>query len=74
MLILGDSNGDGIVESIDATVVQRRVACMEQPYSYYTLMHGDVDASGALEIYDVTCLQRYMVNLPTPYRIGEAIA
>ena len=71
VLVLGDADGNGAVESIDAALVQRCIAYIDTPYSYYTLLHGNVDGNDDLDIYDVTCIQRYLADLPTDYAIGE---
>ena len=72
VLILGDADGNGFVETTDVTFIQRHLAYIATPYSIYTLSHGDVDGNG-LDIYDATCIRRYLVDLSTPYKIGKTI-
>lgn len=71
VLILGDADGNGAVESIDAALVQRSICRIDVPVSVYTLARANVDGSDYLDIYDVTCIQRYLAGLPTDYAIGE---
>ena len=68
---LGDADGNGYVESIDATLLQRRLANVPVYVSDDVLIHGDVDGSGIIEIVDATFVMRYLATLPTPYPIGE---
>ena len=72
--ILGDANGDGEVDSVDATVVQRAATMVQVPYSEEQLMQADIDGDGALTIVDATFIQRYCTKVATPYPIGEPIA
>ena len=71
VLILGDADGNGTVDTIDATTVQRMVAFIETPHDDVILARGDVDGNRKLEILDVSLLQRYLGNMSTPYPIGE---
>ena len=71
---IGDANGDGTVDDIDATIVQRYDAHFKVPYDMATLMNADVDGDGELTIVDATFIQRYAVGVPTPYAIGEFVA
>ena len=73
VLILGDADGNGAVESIDATCIQRYLAYIDVPVSDVTLLRGDVDGSGKLDIIDATYIRRYLANLTTPYDIGSKI-
>ena len=69
--ILGDADGNGDIESIDVTQIQRYLALMEVLIPESTLMHGDVDGNGELTPVDVTYIQRFMNEMTTPYPIGE---
>lgn len=71
--ILGDADGNGSVESIDVTLLQRAIALMDTPYSEQELLRGDADGNGAIEITDVTEIQRYLAGLNISYPIGEPI-
>lgn len=70
--ILGDVDGNGIVESIDLTYLQRAIAGLETPFSEAELMRGDIDGNGVLEITDATDIQHYLANLKTKFPIGKA--
>ena len=70
VLIRGDADGNGAVESIDTTLIQRRIAYIDTDYSDVTLMHGDVDDNGELEIIDVTAIQYYLAGFAVQYDIG----
>ena len=70
--ILGDANGDGEVDSVDATVVQRAATRIQVPYSEEQLMCADIDGDGSLTIVDATFIQRYDSRIAVPYPVGEA--
>ena len=72
--ILGDADGNGVIEVDDATYIQRVVAELPVPYPMETLMYGDVDGDGELTITDATLIQRYVAEMPVNYPIGEPIA
>ena len=61
----GDVNDDGVVDIIDATVLQRYFACMAELDEEH-LARGDYDRSGDTDIPDVTILQRYLVGMIDP--------
>ncbi len=69
---LGDANGDGEVDSVDATIVQRAATKIQVPYSEEQLMCADVDGDGSLTIVDATFIQRYDSKIAVPYPVGEA--
>lgn len=69
---LGDANGDGEVDSVDATVVQRAATRIQVPYSEEQLMCADIDGDGSLTIVDATFIQRYDSKIAVPYPVGEA--
>ena len=71
--LLGDANGDGEVDMVDATIVQRVATKISVPFSGEQLMHADIDADGALTSVDATFIQRHTTKLATPYKIGEPI-
>ena len=72
-ITLGDVDGNGEIESIDVTLIQRYLAGISIPYIKAELMSGDVDGSGDLELTDVTAIQYYLADLKTPYKIGKQI-
>ena len=59
--ILGDVDNNGVVESIDATWIQRYSVQMELPIPEENMVQGDVDGDGETNVYDVTFIQRYVV-------------
>lgn len=69
--VLGDANGDGDVDSVDATIIQRVCTMLKVPYTEEQLMCGDVDGDDNLTTVDATFIQRYATMLKTPYPIGE---
>ena len=71
--MLGDADGSGEVDIIDATIIQRHLSKMTVPYPEETLMNGDVDGDGELSVIDATFIQRFCAHMNTPYSIGEMI-
>ena len=71
--ILGDADGNGVIEVDDATYIQRVIAELPVPYPMETLMQGDVDGDGELTITDATLIQRYVAEMPVNYPIGAPI-
>lgn len=69
--ILGDADGNGIVNISDATVIQRHLTNISVSYPKETLMNADVNGDGVLTIIDATLIQRYVTKINTPYPIGE---
>lgn len=70
---LGDTDGNGEVDVIDATLIQRESAGLSANIPERSRMRGDVDGNGRLEIIDVAYIQRYLAGIETPYKIGEWI-
>ena len=69
--ILGDVNGDGEADTLDATLIQRYVTFVKVPYSDEVMMCGDTDGDGVLTVMDATFIQRYSTRIKVPYPIGE---
>lgn len=66
----GDSDGNGKINILDATLIQRVIADVQSDDDgMITLRAALIEDS--LSITDVTCLQRYFVGLETPCPIGE---
>ena len=68
--ILGDANGDGVVDSIDATLIQRYDAQMHVGDSF-DVNAADVNGDGEVDILDVTFIQRYLAGMNVKFPIGE---
>ena len=71
--ILGDVDGDGKSDIVDATIVQRVATNIKVSIPEEILMNGDVDSDGKLSITDATFIQRHATFVKTPYPIGEKI-
>ncbi len=66
---LGDADGSGEIDIIDATCIQRRCAMLPIKIEDRILMHGDIDGDG-LTIMDATMIQRHLSGAALPYPIG----
>lgn len=71
--LMGDADGNGAVDTVDATIVQRFATKISVPYSNEQLMCADIDGDGYVTVVDATFIQRYDSHVKTPYPIGEAI-
>ena len=70
--ILGDVNDDGVVDTIDATLVQRYDAQMSLPEGTI-IERGDVNNDGEVDIIDATLIQRYDAGMTVKFPIGEEV-
>ncbi len=70
--LLGDVNGDGTVDSVDATLTQRVDAGIISATADM-IRRGDVDGDGQLTIFDTTFIQRYLIGIKVSYPINQAI-
>ena len=73
VIILGDADGSGSVESIDTAILLRRIVYIEAPYDDVTISRGNVNGDLFIDVMDVTLIQRYLANIETPYNIGKRI-
>ena len=73
VIILGDADGSGSVESIDTAILLRRIVYIEAPYDDVTISRGNVNGDLFINVMDVTLIQRYLANIETPYDIGKRI-
>ncbi len=73
VIILGDVDGSGSVESIDTAILLRRIVYIETPYDDVTISRGNVNGDLFINVMDVTLIQRYLANIETPYDIGKRI-
>ena len=71
-LIRGDSDGDGEITILDATVIQRYLASFVVRNPERVEQCGDVNGDG-IDITDATCIQRYLAAFADPYNIGEIL-
>lgn len=71
--ILGDTDGDGIISVMDATLIQQALVMFVELSDDQSL-RADVNADGGLSIIDATLIQFYLVQLETGLPIGEPIA
>lgn len=69
--ILGDADGNGEIEIVDATFIQRYITQIDIPITEDVLMNGEIDADDMLTIMDVSLIQRYLSQLKVNYSIGE---
>ena len=68
--ISGDTDGDGEVTVIDATLIQRKLA--DLPVSTFRSEAADVSGDG-LDITDATMIQRYLADYDVPFSIGKMV-
>ena len=61
----GDTDGDGRVTILDATVIQRHLA--QLPNDVFVDVCADTDKDGVVSIVDATMIQRYLANLITEF-------
>ena len=73
VIILGDADGNGTVESADTAMLMRRIVYIETPCDDVTLSRGNVNDDLFIDVMDVTYIQRYLANIDTPYEIGKRI-
>lgn len=67
---LGDADGSGNIDIIDATIIQRTCALIPVNIDPKTLSQGEVDGDGILSIIDATFIRRYLASIYTFYPIG----
>jgi hypothetical protein len=68
---IGDANGDGDVDAIDATIVQRVATMVKVPFDRDQMMRADVDDDGELTVLDATYILRHSTHVKTPYPVGD---
>ena len=72
--LLGDSDNNTYVESIDATLIQRANAHLKVNVDEAILnRNGDVDGNGFLEVVDATYIQRYLAHLNCKYPVDTYV-
>jgi hypothetical protein len=70
--LLGDVNGDGLVNVIDATTIQKYIV-NQTKLSSKGLILADVDGNGVVNIVDATSIQKHSIGMNTSYPIGQPI-
>ena len=70
-VILGDANGDGIVNINDVTAIQQHLAELE-PLNSVQIKAADLNGKG-LDISDATAIQMYLAGYENIYQIGEPV-
>lgn len=70
--LLGDANEDGIINIMDATVIQKHLVSIEELSATGSIL-ADVDSNGIVNIMDATLIQKYLAGLETEYKIGELV-
>ncbi|WP_316608439.1 dockerin type I repeat-containing protein [uncultured Ruminococcus sp.] len=71
--ILGDINGNGEADVIDATLIQRHAAAIKTEYAAKDFLHGDVNADGKTDIIDASLIRGYLAGSSCPYDIGGIV-
>jgi len=56
--LLGDVNGDGMINSLDITTVERIIVELDAPTA-----GADVNQNGAINVLDITKIERIIVGL-----------
>ena len=70
--ILGDVDGDGEVNIIDATLIQRYLADIPLDFELDKKV-ADIDGDGEVSIIDATLIQRWLADLDPDENIGKPI-
>ena len=72
-LILGDTNFDGDVSVLDATLIQRNVA-KQTNFIAEAILCADVDKDGNVAVIDATLVQRFVAKAPSVEGIGDPVS
>lgn len=68
--LVGDADGNGEVDSVDATIMQRCLARMDVDVDANFDQRADITQDGAMDLMDVTYLQRYLANMDAVYPVN----
>ena len=68
--LIGDADGNGIVNIFDVTTLQRVLAKMMDDPDGMIALRGSV-TGGTLSSIDVTVIQRFLAHMDTPYPVNE---
>lgn len=64
--MMGDVNGDGAINVVDATAVQRKSAGLDE-FDERQMIVGDVNYDGNITVVDATQIQKYAAGLITSF-------
>ena len=70
--ILGDANGDGVVDVLDSTIIQRVIARVKT--LNYNEKAADIDGNGMVDVTGVTLLQRALARIDVPYNVNGYVS
>lgn len=70
--ILGDADGSGDVDIVDATIVMRVVAEVVPDTDGKIAERCDIDGNG-MDITSATWIQRWLAEIKIPYPVGEPV-
>lgn len=70
-VLIGDTDGSGAVETIDATLIQRVRSGLNTKIDDSLWKRGDINSDGSTDIIDATYIQRCVAKLDTPYPVGQ---
>ncbi len=73
VLVLGDSDFNGVVNVKDATRIQKQVAGMVTYTAEEMYRVSDSDQNGEINVKDATLIQKFIANLLVSTPIGETI-
>ena len=68
--MIGDVNGNGGIDVLDATYIQMFLA---EIISEIDKTVGDVNEDGSFDVTDATSIQRYLADYNDGYRIGQTV-
>ncbi len=58
---IGDVNGDGIINVMDVTLIQKKLSQISTTEKYYS-KYADFDRSGSTNVADATTMQKYIAG------------
>jgi hypothetical protein len=72
--LLGDSDGSGVLDISDVTLIQKVLAGIKTDNNGTITRAGDVNGDKKLSIRDATLIQMYLAHISVPFNIGGEIA
>ena len=67
---IGDADGNGAIEVVDATLIQRVITSLSSDDDGMIARRGDGNGDG-LDVADAAAVQRYTLDIPCRYSVGE---